>query len=276
MRIRRNRNGFTLIELLVVIAIIGLLISLLLPAFHKARQKAKAVVCGTHLRQLGVANELYLNTFNSLPGHKWKLSSGEKVRQPDAVAIFLRSGKLQLCPAVRGWAVGKNNSYGYNYKYLGSLRKNHASPTAPFERFPVTRVNAPAKTIAYADSDGTGWTKDYTLDPDLGDPDTLGHHGYTLDPTFIPVFSLETVNTEGHADPYAFRRHRSYISDRHAGRSNAVWVDGHVSPIHPREVYRDNRSWNGLGREDPRMDPHVPDRHGAGTFRYQKLLEQSP
>lgn len=32
---------------------------------------------------------------------------------------------------------------------------------------------------------------------------------------------------------------------------------------------------NEKRREDPRMDPHVPDRRGAGTFRYQKLVEES-
>ena len=113
-------------------------------------------------------------------------------------------------------------------------------------------------------------------DPDLGDSETLGHHGYTLDPTFIPKHSLETVNTEGFVDPYAFGEYRSYISDRHKRGSNAVWVDGHVSFITPAEVYRDNRYWNGLGREDERLDPHVEQRFGTGAFRYQAQLDRLP
>lgn len=273
---KQHRTGFTLIEILVSIAIIGVLISILVPALHNARKKAKAVVCGTRLRQLGVANELYLNNFNSYPGHKWQLDDGTKIRWPDAIAMFLSSEELLICPSVSDWIVGRNNSYGYNYKYLGSLRNNLAGPTPPCERFPVQRVAAPAKTIAYADCDGVGWTKPYIADQSIKDPDALGQHGYTLDPTFIPVHSNQTINADGIVDSFAYREYRSYISDRHQGGSTAVWVDGHVSQIRPKDVYKDNSSWNGFGREEPRLDPHIKERYGDGTFRYQKELDEAP
>lgn len=272
----QRRSGFTLIEILISIAIIGLLISILVPALHNARKKAKAVVCGTRLRQLGVANELYLNNFGSYPGHKWQLPKGGKVRWPDAVAVFLSSEELLICPSVSDWAVGRNNSYGYNYKYLGSLRNNLTGPTPPYERFPVRQVAAPGKTIAYADCDGTGWTKPYEADPTIKDPDALGHHGYTLDPTFIPVHSDQTINADGFVESFAFREYRSYISDRHRGGSRAVWVDGHVSQILPKDVYKDNSSWNGFGREVPQLDPHIKERYGDGSFRYAKQLGVEP
>lgn len=56
------RAGFTLVELLVVISIIALLLTILMPTFKSVRAQAKRTVCGTHLRQIGVALQGYLGT----------------------------------------------------------------------------------------------------------------------------------------------------------------------------------------------------------------------
>lgn len=59
--------GFTLVELLVVIAIIAVLMGILIPISHTAREQARAVVCGSNLKQLSLALTTYAQDNETFP-----------------------------------------------------------------------------------------------------------------------------------------------------------------------------------------------------------------
>ncbi len=63
----RNSRGLTLIELVVVVTIIALLAALLIPAVQTARESARSTLCSNNLRQLGIACNNYVSSYDVFP-----------------------------------------------------------------------------------------------------------------------------------------------------------------------------------------------------------------
>jgi competence protein ComGC len=60
-----KKRAFTLVDLLVVIATIALLMSVLMPALARLRQRAFRINCGTNLSQIGKAMYFYANDYDN-------------------------------------------------------------------------------------------------------------------------------------------------------------------------------------------------------------------
>jgi len=75
-----RRGAFTLIELLVVIAIIAILMAVLMPSLHRAREQGQRAVCLNHLKSLTVAWMMYADDNDD------RIVNGEAYYSPDTAA----------------------------------------------------------------------------------------------------------------------------------------------------------------------------------------------
>lgn len=216
MRIHR---GFTLAELMVVIGIIIVLLSILLPAVHGARESARSAQCANNERNIWHAMEAYATTYDGVlpasatyPTDFWKpgantrlayffASSGNRNIEFDHGAIMRYLGNetirrsIMLCPNADGAKI--NYSYVVNGQLLlsdGNIRE-----------FQIVRPDH--KIVVFEDDEQNLSVSDGHFT--LGGDDAPSMHHFRVGPMGRPG----TI-----------------------GRGNYAFADGHVESLFPNDL----------------------------------------
>ena len=186
-------TAFTLIELLVVIAIISLLVSILLPSLNKASELAQRVVCASNERSLGLTFVMY-----HLDNNRW-LPEIRKTGLPETGVwatklyyAYTDDVKIFNCPTVpdRILIPVEPNETNADMMAYGMSWKLGGGTSVGYPRHKITDINKPSDTVLLGENNSNS-------------------HGY----------GVHDIVSWGFPD-----------DNRHAGASNILLVDGHVSP----------------------------------------------
>ena|ERR1051325_10339542 len=198
-----EQRSFTLIELLVVVAIIAILAALLLPALGNAKEKSRAILCMSNLKQLMVLVTTYSDENRGVmpivdiaptPYRFWWNFMRDSGYMPDAAL------KILVCPTYPPYRYDTNWSYAYTsmYGFRGATGSSYPSGSyyldGSWEVAILRYIKTPADFILLADS--------YAL---------FGQIAGYQDVTFNVV------------DPFS-----SHVHLRHAGVANCAFLDGHA------------------------------------------------
>jgi len=147
-----SRRGFTLIELLVVIAIIAILAAMLLPALSRSKQNARRIVCVNHLKQLALANVIYVMDNDSCYP-----SSNSPDKWPQAIRPGYQNLRILVCPddaSINGGASDAASADLAPRSYLINAWTDYFDllpQPVMFETMPESVVEHPSETILFGE-----------------------------------------------------------------------------------------------------------------------------
>ncbi len=218
-----KRGGFTLFELLVVIAVVSLLAALAIPAIAGAQERSQSVTCSGRMRELGMAILLYAQDHqgrfprsshsaaaNREPGWAASIAPYLGARPTEANAAWVN--RKFRCPSNANETPG---AYSYAINVFFELKRGDSYLGRPATWRCVHQVRRPARTILLGETaSATGGMA----------PDHFMCHQWS--------------------SPAAARR--AVAHNRHNGRANYLFVDGHVEslPVEATFVSRGDNLWN--------------------------------
>ena len=165
--LKKLQRGFTLIELLVVIAIIALLLAILMPSLGKAKDKAKQIVCKSHLKDIGLSINMFLhNNDNKTPEefggfYRWINPATNREYEPGdtgyrntywgiAFKDYAKNKKIFSCPSFGQFKLDLASSY-IEYAMDDTKIEGGYGINEYFEDIKVTSIRTPSKYIITQD-----------------------------------------------------------------------------------------------------------------------------
>jgi len=254
MRFSRSRRAFTLVEVLVVLAVIALLAALLFSVFTRVQENGRKTVCLSNMRQIMTALSLYtqdsagqfppycVSPDGNFPNHVTSWTNG--------LSLYLSTPQLLHCPSDELWTQRQELAAMFDpspapSSYIANrfcLTWEHAaSPPdllVPFIR-PVFERNIvqPSTTVWMCDGaqEASGQAP-YTGNSPCSDRDIVSYQWQSGDVLEEPPAGSPTTSERCYAGGYA-------PDDRHLGRANVAFADGHVKAMNNADWYFPGTPW---------------------------------